>query len=207
MAKWNLTLPTAGALLGVLAVVGHAGAVGDIDKAYIRSLAAPGRTVLVIEYYDGSGKITERKGFASASGYKAVSPTDIKVNDKVVLHLYGLEPCQGDMVNRGEDYSGSCAAYAQQQLQIMLQSPKVIFCRAFVTEQNASSQDATCYGYYNYPGSLDTVDMFEEQLVSLGALRLSKKGDGTVMRPDLAVAEKIGRSGYGMWADPRVKNQ
>lgn len=207
MAKWNLTLPTAGALLGVMAVVGHAGAVGDIDKAYIRSLAAPGRTVLVIEYYDGSGKITERKGFASASGYKAVSPTDIKVNDKVVLHLYGLEPCQGDMVNRGEDYSGSCAAYAQQQLQIMLQSPKVIFCRAFVTEQNASSQDATCYGYYNYPGSLDTVDMFEEQLVSLGALRLSKKGDGTVMRPDLAVAEKIGRGGYGMWADPRVKNQ
>ncbi|TAM99452.1 MAG: hypothetical protein EPN45_16000 [Rhizobiaceae bacterium] len=193
--------------MSVLAIADHASAVGDIDKAYIRSLAAPGKTVLVIEYYEGSGKIADRKGFASKSGYKAVSPTDIKVNDKIVLHLYGLEPCQGDIVNRGENYSGSCVAYAQRQLQIMLQSPKVIFCRAFVTEQNASSQDATCYGYYNYPGSLDAIDMFEEQLVSLGALRLSKKPDGTVMRPDLAAAEKIGRGGYGMWADPRIKNQ
>ncbi len=207
MGKLKLIGAALMVLLNTSLLTHEARAVDDIDKTYIRSLAAPGKTVLVIEYYDGAGKVAERKGFASASGYRAVSPTDIKVNDQVALHLYGLEPCLGDMVNRGENYSGSCAAYAEQQLQIMLKSPKVIFCRAFVSEQNAPAQDASCYGYYNYPGSLDVIDMFEEQLVSLGALRLSKKTDGTVMRPDLVAAEKIGRGGYGMWADPRIKNQ
>ena len=182
-------------------------AVGDIDQNYIRSLAAPGKTVLVIEYSDGAGKVTERKGYASATGFKAVASTDVKVDDKTVLHLYGLEPCQGEMVNKAENFSGSCADFAQQQLAIMLQSPKVIFCRAFVSEQNAPRQDATCYGYYKYPGSLDTIDMFEEQLLSLGALRISAKPDGSLMRPDLVEAEKIGKGGFGMWADPRIKGQ
>ncbi|BBD41421.1 hypothetical protein Amn_pc01360 (plasmid) [Aminobacter sp. Y103A] len=58
------------------------------------------------------------------------------------------------------------------------------------------------------PGSLDSVDMFEEQLLSLGALRLTKKPDGSYDRPDLAQAEDVGKEGsYGMWADPRVKAQ
>jgi len=181
--------------------------VGDIDKNYIRSLAAPGKTVLVIEYYDGEGKVAVRKGFVSATGFKAVAPTDFKVDDKIVLHLYGLEPCQGEMVNKSEGFAGSCSAFAQQQLAIMLQSPRVIFCRAFVSEQNAPRQDATCHGYYNFPGSLDTIDMFEEQLLSLGALRIASKPDGSPMRPDLVEAEKIGKGGFGMWADPRIKGQ
>ncbi|RWI67714.1 hypothetical protein [Mesorhizobium sp.] len=182
--------------------------VEDINKDYIKSLAAPGKSVLVVEYYDGSGKVVDRKGYASQAGYKAVSPTDFRVDEKTTLHLFGLEPCQGEMVNRKEDFAGACSAFAQEQLQIMLKSPKVIFCRAFVSEQNAAKQNATCYGYYNYPGSLDTVDMFEEQLLSLGALRLAKKPDGTHVRPDLAKAEEIGKAGsYGMWADPRAKSQ
>jgi hypothetical protein len=194
-------------LLSVACSALPAFAVGDIDKNYIKSLAAPGKTVLVVEYYDGDGKVADRKGYASATGFTAVAPTDIKVDDKTVLHLYGLEPCQGEMVNRPENFSGTCADFAQQQLAIMLQSPKVIFCRAFVSEQNASKQDATCYGYYNYPGSLDTIDMFEEQLLSLGALKISAKPDGSPMRPDLVEAEKIGKGGFGMWADPRIKGQ
>lgn len=69
-------------------------------------------------------------------------------------------------------------------------------------------QNATCYGYYNYPGAMDSVDNFEEQLLSLGALRLAKKPDGSVERPDLQEAEKLGKKGdFGMWADPRVKSQ
>lgn len=202
-----MTKRTAATLLSVGLWTLPASAVGDIDQNYIRSLAAPGKTVLVIEYYDGGGKVGERKGYASATGFKAAAPTDIKVDDKTVLHLYGLEPCQGEMVNRSEDFAGSCADFAQQQLAIMLQSPKVIFCRAFVSEQNAPRQDATCYGYYNYPGSLDTIDMFEEQLLSLGALRISAKPDGSPMRPDLVEAEKIGKGGFGMWADPRITGQ
>ena len=179
-----------------------------INKDYIKSLASPGKTVLVIEYYDGEGKVTARKGFASATGYKATSPTEFRVDDKIVLNLYGLEACSGEMVNRKDDYAGTCNAYAKQQLQIMLQSPKVLFCRAFVSEETAPKQNATCYGYYNYPGSLDTVDMLEEQLLSLGALRIAKSKNGKPERPDLENAQKIGEEGsYGMWADPRVKGQ
>lgn len=178
-----------------------------VDEAYIRSLAAPGKTVLVMEYYDGQGKISERKGYASASGFRAISATDFRVDADLTVHLYGIEPCQGEMVNRKEGFTGSCDDYARRGLETLLQSPKVIYCRAFVSETGAKAQDATCYGYYNYPGSLDTVDMFEEQLVSLGSHRLARRPDGTPARTDLKEAEEIGRRGFGMWADPRIAGQ
>lgn len=189
------------------ALTGRSFATGTIDKDYLRSLAAPGKAVLVIEYYDGQGKVADRKGYASASGFAAISPTDFRVDDTVTVHLYGIEPCDGDMVNRQENFAGSCADFAKRGLETLLKSPEVIFCRAFVSEQRAPTQDATCYGYYNYPGSLDAVDMFEEQLVSLGTHRIAEKSDGSPERPDLQDAEKIGKSGFGMWADPRVKRQ
>lgn len=192
------------ALAALLSVVKPAFAVSAVDPAYIKSLAAPGKTVLVVEYHDGAKTVVSRKGYASSAGFRAASSAEIVVDGKTSLHLYGLEPCVGDMVNRKENYSGSCADFAQQQLQILLKSPKVILCRAFVSEENAIEQDVTCFGYYNFAGSLDSVDNFEEQLLSLGALRLAKKPDGTLMRSDLADAEKIGRQGFGMWADPRV---
>jgi hypothetical protein len=179
----------------------------EIDKAYIRSLASPGSTVLVIEYFDGGGQVAKRKGYASKTGFKAVSATDFKVDDKTSVHLFGLEPCDGDMVNRKEGYAGSCQDYAQEQLSIMLQSPKVVYCRAFLSEENRPVQDATCYGYYNFPGSLDTIDMLEEQLVSMGALRLAKDQGGKPKRSDLKDAEEIGIRGWGMWVDPRIKAQ
>ncbi len=178
-----------------------------IDKGYIRSLASPGKTVLVIEYYGGNGKVSDRKGYASTSGFKAVSPTDFEIDDKSRIHLYGVTPCQGDMVNRKEGYSGACANYAVRQLGTLLKSAKVIFCRAFMSEENRRAQDATCYGYYNFPGHLDSVDMFEEQLVSVGALRVARGPDGKPLRQDLGQAEAIGKHGWGMWADPRVVAQ
>ncbi|WP_183940431.1 hypothetical protein [Rhizobium paranaense] len=184
-----------------------ASATGAVDAAYVKSFAAPGKTVLIVEYYNGDRKVVGRKGFASATGFKVASPTDIAVDDKVRLHLFGIEPCVGEMVNRKENFAGKCEDFAREQLAILLKSPKVLFCRGFVSEENAPIQDATCFGYYNYPGTLDTVDNIEEQLLSLGAVKLSKKPDGTPMRPDLAGAEKIGRSGFEMWADPRNQNQ
>ncbi|TPN37908.1 hypothetical protein FKO01_06580 [Mesorhizobium sp. B2-3-3] len=196
-----------GSLVAGLALALPASGAPPIDQAYVRSLAAPGKTVLVMEYYDGQGAIVDRKGFASARGFDAVSPTDFQVDEKLTVHLYGIEPCDGDLVNQRENFSGTCADYARRGLQTMLQSPKVIFCRAFLSETNAQAQDATCYGYYNYPGSLDTIDMLEEQLVSIGTHRIAKKPDGTLARKDLAEAEKIGRGGFGMWADPRIKDQ
>lgn len=196
-----------GAAFAFMAEGVPADAVGTVDEAYVKSFVAPGKTVLVVEYYNGDKKVVGRKGFASASGFKAASPTDIAVDDKVRLHLFGLEPCAGEMVNRKDNFAGKCEDFAREQLAILLKSPKVLFCRAFVSEENAAIQDATCFGYYNYPGTLNTVDNLEEQLLSVGAVKLSKKPDGSPMRPDLAEAEKIGRSGFGMWADPRVQKQ
>lgn len=193
--------------LGLFLVAPSCWAGGTVDAAYVKSLAAPGKTVLVVEYYDAAGKVVDRKGFASANGFAALTPVEIMIDPKTRLHLYGLEPCAGDMVNQKEGFAGTCADYARQQLAILVKTAKVIFCRAFLTERDAPLQDATCFGYYNFPGSLDSVDNFEEQLVSLGALRLSKKPDGTPMRPDLSEAEKTGRGGFGMWADPRVQKQ
>jgi hypothetical protein len=196
-------------LSAALAATGNsAKAAPAVDENYVKSLAAPGKTVLVVEYYDGEGDVAARKGFASAAGYKALSGTDFRVDGNIAVHLYGLEACKGDVVNRSEDFSGSCADYAKRQLEIVLQSPKVLFCRAFITEVNAPVQNATCYGYYNYPGAMDAVMMLEEQLVSVGGVRLSRKADGTPERPDLLQAEDIGKKGsYGIWADPRVKGE
>lgn len=196
--------PVSSSLL-CMALTVPAPAAEPVDEAYVRSLAAPGKTVLVIEYYDGQGDVAERKGFASANGFKTVSPTHFRIDEDTTIHLYGLEPCDGEMANRQEGFTVSCDDFARQGLETLLKSPKVIFCRAFVSEQNAPVQDATCYGYYHFPGSLHSVDMLEEQLVSLGTHRIAKQADGSPARTDLAEAEKIGRGGFGMWADPRVK--
>lgn len=178
-------------------------AVQPIDENYVRSLAAPGKVVLVIEYYEGQGEVLERKGYATSGSFEVLSGTDFRVHDTMVIHLYGVEPCEGEMVNRRDGFAGRCIDFARQQLAIMLKNPKVVFCRAFFTETNAPIQNATCYAYHYFPGSLDSIDMFEEQLVSLGALRLIKKPDGTLARPDLKPAEEIGKNGsFGMWADP-----
>lgn len=194
----------AAALVLALAIPANA---AIVDEVYVRSLAAPGKSVLVVEYYDGKKSVVARKGFASQTGFQAVSATEFKVDDKTAIHLFGLEPCSGDIVSRTEGFTGRCNVFAQEQLAIKLKAAKVLYCRAFVSEQAAVIQDATCFGYYNFPGTLDTIDNIEEQLVSLGALRLSKRSDGSVLRPDLAAAEKIGRDGFGMWADPRVNGQ
>lgn len=208
MTTWRrLTMRRAAGCLMALSTCLPAYAAGPVDEAYVRSLAAPGKIVLVMEYYDGQGKVSERKGYASASGFPAISATDFRVDADLTVHLYGIEPCQGDVINVKEDFAGSCDELAKQGLTTLLQSPRVIYCRAFVSETGAKAQDATCYGYYNYPGALDTVDMFEEQLVSLGSHRVAKRPDGSPARADLKEAEAIGRRGYGMWADPRIVGQ
>jgi hypothetical protein len=200
------TLTLCGAFALALFACGPAVAAA-VDGDYVRSLAARGKTVLVIEYYDGQKSLVARKGYASSGGFQATSPTDFTVNDRISLHLFGLEPCQGAMVNLPEGFSGRCEDFAQEQLAIKLKAAKVLYCRAFLSQEKAATQDATCFGYYYYPGSLNTVLNIEEHLVSLGALRLSRKSDGSLLRPDLAGAERIGRGGFGMWADPRVQRQ
>lgn len=197
----------AASVLGAVAVVAPAWPAEAVNEAYVRSLAVPGKTVLVVEYYDAGGKVVARKGYVSATGYQVTSPTDFRVDETVSLHLFGIEACDGAMVNRREAYAGTCAAFARQEFEVAVKAAKVIFCRAFLTEQTAPVQDATCYGYYHFPGSLDSVNMIEEQLVSIGSHRVARKTDGSPSREDLLKAEKIGRQGYGMWADPRIQHQ
>jgi hypothetical protein len=192
---WSATVST------VCAV--SAGAVEPVDEDYVRSLASPGKAVLVMEYRDDEGRVNKRRGFASISGFASLSATDFRIDAGTVIHLYGIEPCEGDLVNDREAFAGSCQAYAREGLDTLLQGAKVIFCRAFVREENAPVQDATCYGYYSYP-DFDAVYMFEQQLVSVGAHRIARTPDGTPLRADLEEAEAIGKIGYGMWADPRI---
>ncbi len=196
------------ALVGGIALSllgGAASAAPAINEDYVRSLAAPGKSVLAIEYYDGKGTVAERRGFASTSGFKALSGTDIRIDGKVTARLFGVEPCDGSLVNRSEDFAGTCADYAKEQLQVLVKSPKVVFCRAFITELDTPIQNVTCWGYYVVPGGLDSVNMLEEQLVSIGAVKVARKKDGSPERPDLLEAEKISKTGsYGMWADPRI---
>lgn len=179
-----------------------------IDENYVKSLASPGKKVLVIEYYDGQGGVSERKGFASAEPFGVVSPTELRANADTVVNLYGVEPCEGEMVNRAEDFTGTCAEFAVQQLEIMMRSASVVFCRAFMTELGQPKQNATCYTWSYFPPSLDAIDMIEEQLVSLGALRVAKGQDGKPLRTDLGEAEGISRNtGLGMQSDPRTRDQ
>lgn len=192
-------------LLSAALPAAPANATGAIDQDYVRSLAAPGKSVLVIEYYNGESQPVARAGFAAAEGFRSRSPVDIAVGSQLTLHLFGLEPCEGELTNRREGFAGSCDAYARAQLDILLKPAKVIFCRAFLTERDASRQDVTCFVYTHYPGALDAVTNVEEQLLSIGALRLSKNETGVPLRPDLEGAERIGRSGYGMWEDPGVQ--
>ena len=123
--------------VGVLMCAALAGvsaqAAGSVNSDYIRSLAAPGKTVLVIEYYGSDKTVASRKGFVSSEGFKPISPTDFRVDEKVSLHLYGLEPCRGEMVNQRDGFAGSCDDYAKEQLSVKLRAAKVIFCRAFLT--------------------------------------------------------------------------
>lgn len=196
------------AVLGLSVSSGAAFAADPIDKNYVKSLAAPSKKVLVIEYYDGNGEVTGRKGYTRADSWTAVSPTEFDATDGVRLKLFGLKPCTGDLVVKSENFAGTCEIYAKEALDTILRSAHVLFCRSFVSEAKAASQDTTCYGYYSIPGAMDSVDMLEEQLVSLGGLRLAKKADGSLARPELEQAETIGRKGhYGMWADPRVQAQ
>jgi hypothetical protein len=201
---------TSGALVAfaLLAFANISFAAEPIDKAYVKSLAAPNKKVLVVEYLDGADKVVDRKGYASETGWNAKSATEFEATESIVLKLFGVAPCTGELVVKTENFAGTCEEYAKANLQTMLSSAHVIFCRSFITEQAAASQDTTCYGYYAVPGAMDSVDMIEEQLVSLGVLRPTQKADGTSARPDLADAEEIGSEGsYGMWSDPRTRAQ
>lgn len=194
-------------LAAATTVTGTAQAIEPIDESYVSSLAAPGKIVLVMEYSDAAGEVVNRKGYASAEDFSAISGTSFRIDGNTTINLYGVEPCDGEMVNMNEGFSGSCADWALQGITEQLGSAKVAYCRSFVSEQNATNQDASCYIYVYYPGALNGVFNLEEQLVSTGFLRISKDAAGKPLRPDLADSESIGRKGYGMWADSRIKAQ
>ncbi|MCM2294703.1 hypothetical protein NAC44_20455 [Allorhizobium sp. BGMRC 0089] len=192
--------------MGLLMAAMSNGHAANINKNYIKSLVSPGKFVIVIEYYNNNNNASKRVGYTSNSPFNADGPGKIAINKSADINLYGLHPCKGDLVNIKEGYSGSCDDYAVDQLKTILKSAPVIYCLAFVSEENSKTKDATCYAYTYFPGSMDSVDMIEEQLVSIGAMELDRNKDGRPIRPDLAKAENIGRKGkYGLWQDPRFQ--
>ena len=67
-------------VLMLAGTIGWAHAIEPVDQSYVRSLAAPGKTVMVMEYSDATGAVVERKGYASANGFNAISGTQFRVN-------------------------------------------------------------------------------------------------------------------------------
>lgn len=178
--------------------------VENVDVNYIRSLANDDKTVLVVEYRDGNDKVVSRKGFANKAGFKPASPTEIAVNDNFRIKLFGVSPCAGDISVESDDFHGSCADYAKEQLAIQLKNPRVIYCIASVVDEQAAVQNGKCWGYWFFPGSLNSVSSIEAELLSVGAVKLAKKPDGSAIRPDLVNDEEIGRRGaLGVWSETK----
>lgn len=174
----------------------------NIDVNYIRSLANNDKTILVVEYRDGNNNIIKRQGYANSAGFEAVSSNEISINDNVRIKLFGVTPCTGNITVKSDDFSGSCAEYAQKQLAIQLKNPRVIYCISSIVDEHASVQNGMCWGYWFFPNSLNSVSSIEGELLSVGAVKLAKKQDGSAIRPDLIEDEEIGKKGaFGVWSE------
>ena len=200
-AKYLLHLIVALSLTATMSVYAQ----GSPTDSYVRSLGQDGQLIAVIEVVNASGEVVDRVGYArpASQPWQSLSSTRFRVADDLVLQLYGVEPCVGQLVVRDEEYAGDCEDYAQRNLQIMLNNPRALVCRTAAAGRNMAVQLATCDGHYVVAGAMDSVDNLEEQLVSLGALRLAVGNDNQPLRSDLVDAQQIGSGGFGMWADPR----
>jgi hypothetical protein len=172
-----------------------------IDKAYIRSLGAPGATIVVMEYRSHQAAQVERQGYRLKTPARASSATSFAVSESLEVSLWGVRPCEGTVSSAWEGFEGSCAEFAQLQLGRLLRNSRVIYCRAFASEKEKPTQNATCFTHHVVEGAMDAVDMIEEQLVSIGALRVERDSDGAALRPDLIAGEKLGKAGaFGLWS-------
>lgn len=159
---------------GFLGLSTIAFAAEQIDKNYVRSLSIPDHFVFVMEYRKADQSVVDREGLQSEVPFSSVNSTGFSVGQTRHIQFYGVQPCNGAITVRREGFDGNCEDYARTQLEILLRHPRVVFCRAFEDERGKSRQQATCFAHHYFPGSLDSVDMLEEQLVSIGALRLSR---------------------------------
>lgn len=192
--------------LNLCAAASLAFAADPVDKEYVRALAVPGHFVFVMEYWQGNEKVVARHGLKTEAPFTAVSATEFAINEDLHIALYGVEPCAGRFVSPGDRFDGSCDDYGRMQLQIFLRHPKVVYCRAFIEERLKAKQEAACYAHHHFPGALNSVDLLEDQLVSVGALRLSHRADGSALRPDLEEAEKIAKHNrFGLWSRPQER--
>lgn len=169
-----------------------------VDKSYVKSLASPDKTVLVIDFRDANGKTVERQGFANSRGFSVTGSTTFAVDANNHINLASIKPCSGSISIPADDYHGSCSGYAQQQLAVQLKNPRVIYCVANFSEKNASEKNAACWGYWFFAGTLDSVSSIEAELLSVGAVELNDKSN----RADLVDAEEIAKKQHvGIWAE------
>lgn len=162
----------------------------SVDAAYIKSLASPDKIVLVIDYRDATGKTIERQGFANSRGFSVTGATTFAIDENNHINLAAIKPCNGSITVPADDYRGSCAGYAQEQLAVQLKNPRVIYCVANFAEKNTSEKNATCWGYWFFPGTLDSVSSIENELLSVGAVELNEKSNRADFVDAMAIAKK-----------------
>ena len=172
---------------------------------YMRKLARPDRTVLVMEYIDlRLNAATERVGMMARERFRAVDGVTIRVSDELAVRLSGLMPCTSDVPVQHDDYQGTCAGLAAEGLDIELRHASVLLCRAYADQKGKPVQEATCYTYTRIGDALESVDMVEESLVGGGWAFAARGADGVPERADLAAAERMAAvSGLVLWSmDP-----
>ena len=172
---------------------------------YMRELARPDRTLLVMEYIDARlNAATERVGMMVRERFRPVDGTTIRVSDELAVRLGGVVPCASNVPVQHEDYQGTCAGLAAEGLDIELRHASVLLCRAYADQRGQSVQEATCYTYTRIGDALESVDMVEESLVGGGWAFAARGADGVPQRGDLAAAERMAATnGFVLWSmDP-----
>lgn len=158
---------------------------------YMRELARPDRTVLVMEYIAPRlNAAIERTGLAAPERFRPLDGRTIRISDDLVIRLGGVAPCRSDVPVQHEDYQGTCVGLAAEGLDIELRHASVLLCRAYADQRDEPVQEATCYTYTVIGDALESVDPVEARLVGGGWAFASRNADGTPERADLAVAEQ-----------------
>ena len=176
-------------------------ALSDPSNAELEALRQANTNVLVLEYYDASGKgLAGKQTYTSPERAQPVSGTSYRFGTSLALNAWGVSPCQHDRRLIDAKFDGPCRDFVREGLNAILRSGPVMLCRAFADQQDKPVKNASCFILVNY-ASVYGVTKVEEYLVSGGYVSLMRDADGKPLRPDLADDERIAKGfGRGLWS-------
>ncbi len=187
--------------LSLSALTSPAFALSDPGNAELEALRQTGTNVLVLEYYDASGKgLAGKQTYTSPERAQSISGTSYRFGSSLALNAWGVSPCQHDSRLTDAKFDGPCRDFVREGLNAILRSGPVMLCRAFADQRDKPVKNASCFILVNYP-SVYGVTKVEEYLVSGGYVSLLRDADGKPLRPDLADEERIAKGfGRGLWS-------